>query len=384
MPSIIQTDLSRPASFSVCSPGRVNLLGEHVDYNEGVVLPVAVNWAVNLTVKPLIIPIVRLFASDLDAKCEFSLQELEQKQDLNKQPLPSYALYPASVAWSLQQAGLEVKGLEVTYTSDIPAGAGLSSSAAIQVAFALAWQHLGGWEMPKMELAKICQRAENEFVGVQSGLMDQFACLFGEAEHVLRFDTRSLEWSAINLPENTSIVIADSGVRRSLTDSAYNERRKECESAVRKLKQYLPQINSLRDVSPTQLRANLHHLAPIIGMRVLHVVGEMERVSQGTEALERQDIEKFGELMSASHNSLKDLYQVSVPELNALVDVANAIPGCFGARLTGAGFGGCTVNLVDSRWTDKFIALLQSGYQQRMGKEAQVYACQAALGAHIC
>src|SRR3990172_6760939 len=207
------------------APGRVNLLGEHVDYNAGPVLPAAIDRDVRIAVAANPDGTARLHALDLDQQVSFRLQSLERKTDLAGKPLPGWALYPAGVAWALQQAGLETTGLDAVYTSDVPIASGLSSSAAVEVAFAVAWQALGGWQVDRMALARLCQRAENEFVGVSSGLMDQFASAHGVEGHALYFDTRSLEWEPIPMPPGTALVVADSGVRRSLTTSAYNERR---------------------------------------------------------------------------------------------------------------------------------------------------------------
>lgn len=362
------------------APGRVNLLGEHVDYNQGVVLPAAIDRAVHLAAAPSEDGTVTLVALDLGRKITFKLEALEQKCTSSGQPLPSWARYPAGVAWSLQQAGLPVQAIQAVYSSNIPIGSGLSSSAAVEVAFATTWQKLSGWEMDKLSLAKLCQRAENEYVGVSSGLMDQFASACGVEDHLLRLDTRSLEWSAVELPEGTAIIIADSGIRRSLRTSAYNDRRAACEQAVKLLKTYLPDVQSLRDVSTVELAAYSDFLPPEIERRAEHVVKEIHRVDQAILALERGDAPMFGGFMYASHKSLRDLYEVSLPELDSLVEIARGMPGIYGARLTGAGFGGCTVNLVQAREAEVFMKGLVEGYLQKTGRKANVYLCRAANG----
>ncbi|MGV8049463.1 MAG: galactokinase [Anaerolineaceae bacterium] len=368
-------------NFTVVAPGRINFLGEHVDYNDGVVLPVAIDQEVRIEVTALAEAVVRLHALDLGEHSEFSLDNLEGKKGSGEDPLPGFAHYPAGVAWALLQAGLGVRGMEASYSSTIPIGAGLSSSAAIEMGFALAWQILGGWEVTGMELAQLCQQAENHFVGVQSGLMDQFASCFGVAGHALQFDTRSLEWSTVKLPEDIAIVIADSSVRRNLAGSAYNDRRNDCEEAVRLLKNWLPGITSLRDVSQVELEQFLPNLPERVGKRARHVVDEIERVRQATQHLSQGNTRAFGQLMYDSHNSLRDLYQVSCPELDALVEIATGSPGCLGSKLSGAGFGGCTVSLVKKELAGEFMATLGDLYLEQTGKQAHIYQCNAAQGA---
>ena len=371
----------RPPQVEVQAPGRVNLLGEHVDYNDGIVLPVAIDRKLNLAAASTSDGILTLDALDLDASVSFRLVEVSDRCDLGGNPLPGWALYPAGVAWVLQQAGFGLTGMQVAYTSDIPIGSGLSSSAAVEVAFATTWQALVGWEMDRLTMAKLCQRAENEFVGVSSGLMDQFTSACGVEGHVLGFDTRSLEWSAYDLPPGTAIVIADSGIRRSLAGSAYNNRRAACEQAVELLQKYLPGIKSLRDVSTVELAAYSTLLPDEIERRAEHVVKEIHRVEQAILALRRGDARMFGGFMFASHKSLRDLYEVSIPELDCLVEIARSLPGIYGARLTGAGFGGCTVNLVEAKHAEAFMRGLQEGYHRKTGREVKVYLCHASAGA---
>jgi galactokinase len=372
---------ARPPVVETRAPGRVNLLGEHVDYNEGVVLPAAIDRAVTVAAVPTREPIITLKALDLDEQVIFTLDGLQRKLDVDGEVLPGWALYPAGVAWALQQAGLPVCGLQAAYTSDVPIGAGLSSSAAVEVAFATTWQALSGWQLDKMGLAKLCQRAEIDYVGVTSGLMDQFASACGVEGHVLCFDTRSLEWEPLELPAGTTLVIADSGIRRSLAGSAYNDRHAACERAVELLRQYLPEIKSLRDVSTVELAAYSSYLPGEIERRAEHVVKEIHRVEQAIIALRRGDARMLGGFIFASHKSLRDLYEVSTPELDTLVEVARSLPGIYGARLTGAGFGGCTVNLVDEKNADEFIHGLMEGYKKKTGRDASVYLCHASAGA---
>jgi galactokinase len=373
----------RPPTLVARAPGRVNLLGEHVDYNEGPVLPAAIDRAVYIAAAPSGDACARLLALDLDRQADLRLEALDARLDAQGQPLPGWARYPAGVAWVLQQEGLGTPGVLAAYTSDIPIGSGLSSSAAVEVGFAVLWQALGGWSLERLALAQLCQRAENQYVGVSCGLMDQFASACGVEGHALYFDTRSLEWEAAPIPPGLALVIADSGVRRSLSHSGYNERRAACEQAVRELQAYLPHIRSLRDVATTELAAYAPYLSEIPRKRAEHVVKEIARVGSALSALKRNDRQALGALMYAGHKSLRDLYEVSTPELDALVELTRHLPGCIGARLTGAGFGGCTVNLVEIEHAQAFIDGLKAGYQQATGRQAQVYLCRASQGATI-
>lgn len=374
---LFQTHFVSQPTFWAEAPGRVNLLGEHVDYNGGMVLPAAIDRAVRLVGRPTQDNLVSLYAADLDKSVSFSLENLMEQ----RASLPSWAHYPAGVAWALQQAGYPVGGLQAVFQSNVPIGAGLSSSAAVEVAFASAWQLLHGWSADCMAIAKLCQQAENRYVGVNSGLMDQFASACGVKDHLLYFDTRSLEWNPVPLPAGTAVVIADSGVRRTLATSAYNERRAACNKAVELLSAYKPGIQTLRDVSSVEFAAYSEFLPEDVRQRAEHVVKEIWRVEQAVRALDKNDPKLFGGLMYAGHQSLKVLYEVSCPELDVLVDATRTIPGCYGARLTGAGFGGCTVNLVDDAQTETFIARLQAEYKEKTGRDAAIYLCHASDGA---
>lgn len=371
------------AEFHVTSPGRVNLLGEHVDYNQGIVMPAAIDRYVRLDAKARDDRLVSLTAPDLNGEVVFSLDRLEERTDLDGLPLPTWALYPAGVAWSLQSSGLGLRGVQAVYQSNLPIGAGLSSSAAVELAFAVLWQELGDWQLDRMQLAQACQYAESRYAGIHCGLMDQFACAHGVARHALLFDVRALSWQPLPLPPETSIVIADSGVRRSLAGTEYNQRRADCESAVERLRSRLPEINCLRDVTPAQFEEHQGILPDITRMRAQHVVEEIERVKQASFCLVKDDARGFGKLMVEGHRSLRDLYQVSTPELDALVEIAAGIEGCYGSRLTGAGFGGCTVSLVCNQNTKDFSVTLAEEYLDRMGKVASVYICQPSRGVYI-
>jgi galactokinase len=371
------------SDIRVTAPGRVNLLGEHVDYNDGPVLPVAINRSVRLQAASRPGRRVRIEALAFKQAVEFDLDHLAEKLDVSGRPLPGWAHYPAGVAWALQSNGLAVGGIDAAVDSDIPIGAGLSSSAAMEVAFATLWQHLQGWSLDKMTLARCCQQAENRYVGVNCGLMDQFASIHGVAGHALYFDTRSLEWRPVRLPENCAVVIADSGVRHKLSGSSYNERRAACEEAVRLLKQKMSGIRALRDVSVEDFRRCGELLPEVVRRRAQHVVEECARVDQAIGYLEGGDAAAFGQLMYAGHASLRDLFEVSTPELDCLVELACELPGCWGARMTGGGFGGCTVNLVREAQAEAFMRKLKEGYLKATGRETEIYLCHASQGARV-
>ena len=369
-----------PARYLVSAPGRVNLLGEHVDYNDGSVLPAAIDRIVKIAADPREDGLVRLTAQDLNGSVSFRLDDLDSKTDVNGKPLPGWAKYPAGVAWALREHGFQPRGIDAAFASNVPIGSGLSSSAAIEVGFASLWNALGDWHLDAMTLARLCQKAENQYVGVNSGLMDQFASAHGVEGHALYFNTRTFEWRPVPIPPEIAIVIADSKMRRSLANSAYNERRASCEEAVRLLQADLPEIRALCDVTPEQFHRLAHKLPVVVRKRAQHVVEECARVDRAVVLLEAGDGAGFGELMYAGHASLRDLYEVSIPELDALVDIASRLPGCLGARLTGAGFGGCTVNLVQESQAEAFAAQLKDEYLQATGKQSEIYLCRASQG----
>jgi len=369
--------------FVVRSPGRVNLLGEHVDYNDGWVLPVAIDRAVYLAVRQCDSPLVSLNAPDMNDGATFRLTETAQKKNVNGHPLPDWARYPAGVAHVLREAGLAVTGMDAVFASDVPVGAGLSSSAAVELAFAVAWRELGGWQKSGMELAQLCQRAENQYVGVNCGIMDQFACANGQADRALILDCRTLDWQSVPLPPGVAIVIADTTKRRELGKSEYNNRRAACEEAVRALAAVLPNVRALRDVSEADFERHADLLDPVTAKRARHVVEECERTVKAAESLRRGDVAAFGVAMNESHRTLRDLYEVSCAELDTMVSAAQSLDGCYGARLTGAGFGGCAVALADSAVADSFKRDLAKRYEAAAGLKPEIYVCKASEGAEV-
>jgi galactokinase len=359
------------------APGRVNLIGGHVDYNQGLVLPAAVELEVAVAFAPRIDSRLRILSLELEQTVELDISELAPGS------VDGWAAYPAGVAWAFGRAGYDVKGLDAVVAGNVPIGAGLSSSAAIEVAFALALRETTGLELPELELAKLGQHAENRFVGVACGIMDQATSACAREGSALLLDCRSLELRHAPLPSGLCIVVLDSGVKRELRASEYNARRRECEEAVTRLTEVDDEIESLRDVSPESLQSMLRHLRPPLDRRVRHVVGEIERVRLAAAALEQGEIERFGELMLASHRSLRDDYQVSIEELDALVELAVAAPGVVGGRMTGAGFGGCTVSLVRAASVDDFLSHVARGYEERFGRRPAAWVSGAAAGASL-
>jgi galactokinase len=372
------------AEWLITAPGRVNLLGEHVDYNGGPVLPVAINRSIQAAVEKNSEEVHEIHALDLNEVVFFNNSSLQQKTDIHGNFLPAWAMYPAGVAWAAIQHSLPVSPIKAFFKGSIPVGAGLSSSAALEVVFALAWQAAGNWKIDKMAMAKLCLQAESEYVGLQCGLMDQFACLFGRAGHVMYFDTASLEWSMLPFPEDISLVIVDSGIRHTLTHSGYNLRQAECMEALKIIQQNVhPVPQNLAEVTPDQLQSIEAHLPDHLYRRAKHVVEECARVRQAKIDLQNGQISDFGRLMVEGHLSLRYLYEVSLPELDALVAIAEQIPGCLGARLTGAGFGGCTINLVRNDQLEAFIAAFSKECQEKTGKIPTIMVSTASDGASV-
>ncbi len=367
--------------YAVRAPGRVNLLGEHVDYNDGLVLPAAIDRATLVVFSPAQGDESRLYAADFAEEAAFTLAGLPAKTQTDASPLPDWALYPAGVMWALHAEGLNIPALHAVFASDVPRGSGLSSSASVEMAFVSAWQTLAGWNLPPMRRALLGQKAENEYVGVNCGIMDQFASACGVQDHLLLLDCRSLDWQEVALPPDLAIVVADTTVRRKLTSGEYNLRRAACEQAVQILSAPLLGIRALRDVTPQAFNQHAHLLPPEVEKRARHVVEEIDRTAKAVESLRQGDLPAFGEAMNACHASLRDLYEVSCPELDVMTRIAQSLPGCYGARLTGAGFGGCTVNLVKREQAQAFAQALAAGYQSETGLSPEIYTCQTSNGA---
>lgn len=358
----------------VRAPGRVNLLGEHTDYNDGFVLPVAIDRATYVAARPRDDRLVQVVAADLDATDVFVLDDVQRSIE------HPWSNYVRGVVRGLEVAGHQLGGANMLITSDVPRGAGLSSSAALEVAVGYTFQLLNRLNLLGEELALLAQGAENTFVGVQSGIMDQFISVLGQEGHALLLDCRDLTYRPVALPPDVRVVVCDSHVARTLAGSAYNQRRQECEAAVILLQQWYPRITALRDVLPEQLAAHETDLPEPVRSRARHVVHENSRVLRGATALEAGDVEQFGRLMNASHASLRDLYEVSVRQLDVLVEAAQTAPGCYGSRLTGAGFGGCTVSLVDTEAIEMFERSVAQAYRETTGIEPTIYVCRVSDG----
>ena len=365
------------------APGRVNLLGEHVDYNDGFVMPAAIDRATYVAFSSSSDEDSHIEAFDLHETVEFSSDSISHKKQSDGSLLPEWGLYPAGVAQILIDDGFEPEPINAIFASDVPRGSGLSSSASVEVAFLTAWQQLGGWSLEKMRRARLCQKAEIEYVGVNCGIMDQFASVCGEENKILCLDCQSLDWRTLNIPARVAIVIADTTVRRKLTSGGYNTRHDECEAALRFLEQKMPGVTSFRDVSITDLDRYSRLMPEEIAKRARHVISEIDRTIKAQAILEQGDIRAFGRLINETHASLRDFYEVSCPELDVMAAIAQSLEGCIGARLTGAGFGGCTVNLVDIDVSERFIQQLSDSYKEETGLIPAVYLTQASSGAEI-
>ncbi len=365
-----------PPAFLVSAPGRVNLIGEHTDYNDGFVLPMAIDKKIAIGGSERNDDTVCLYSLNFEYREEFSILSLQKKD--------SWTDYVKGVIDQLLKAGHSVKGFNAVLEGNIPQGAGLSSSAAIEVATAFFLARLNSIEIQAEEMAKLCQRAENHFVGMNCGIMDQFISRLGQKNHALFLDCRDLSYKLIPCDLDEYIVVmCNSNVEHKLVDSAYNERRAQCEEGVRLLKTKLPDITALRDVSFAQLENHASLLSPIIYQRCKHVVTENERVKTAVNILRKGDIAAFGQLLYQSHASLRDDYEVSCEEVDHLVDIAQAIEGTAGARMTGGGFGGCTVNLVKKSAMEHFKAVILKEYKKRTGITAEIYTSKAEDGARI-
>lgn len=365
------------------APGRVNLLGEHVDYNDGFVLPAAIDRATYIAFSPTNAGHSTLIAADFDQQASFSAETISSKTQVDSSPMPEWTFYPAGVMWALSEENLPVPPMNAVFSSNIPRGSGLSSSASVEMAFMIAWQELGGWTLPSMRRALLGQKAENKYVGVNCGIMDQFASACGVENKLLLLDCRSLEWETASLPKDVAIVIADTTIRRKLTSGEYNKRRSACEEAVRLLQPDLPNVKSLRDVSLADFNRLAVNLPETVNQRARHVVEEIERLKLALPLLKSGDVQSFGRLMNECHISLRDLYEVSCPELDVMASVAQSLDGCYGARLTGAGFGGCTVNLVASERAEQFSQALAAGYESKTGLHPEIYITSASNGAEL-
>ncbi len=361
------------------APGRVNLIGEHTDYNEGFVLPIAINRAIFCAGAVRQDQLVRVRSLNFPGEARFTLEDLEHNS-----PLEGFARYIQGIFWVLLEAGYPLRGADLYIGGDVPVGSGLSSSAALEVAVAFALQSLFDLDIEGAQLALLCQKAENQYVGVKCGIMDQFISRLAQANYALLIDCRTLQWDAVPFPsEKVQIIIMDTGKRRGLLDSEYNRRREECERAVKALQTEYPQIRALRDATLEQLERLADHLPSAVFRRARHVISENDRTLATSALLRLGDLQLVGQRMNASHESLRSDYEVSCSELDIMVEEARAIPGVLGARMTGAGFGGCAIALAEETAVPEILEKVPARYSARTGLKPTFYVTRAEAGAKV-
>ncbi|MCH7665630.1 MAG: galactokinase [Acidobacteria bacterium] len=388
-------------AWLVRAPGRVNLLGAHIDYSEGWVLPGAIDRSIWLALRPAEAPSSTIEALDRRAEGAHladitGVSDIVDIATLDTARLPppvperggeadgTWQDLPRGVAWTLARAGHHLAPIDAVFGGDLPMDAGVSSSAAVEVAFLMAWEAASGFSLDGVERARLGRRVENDYLGVGSGIMDQFASIHGKTGHLMLLDCRDLAFERIPLPDNVAVVIADSGIRRTLASSDYNRRPEECRQAVDLLRRALPEIRTLRDVTEEDLDRHARVMLPSsLERRARHAVCECRRVLDGAEALRNGSLRRFGELMRESHESSRDLYQVSLPELDALASTAWSAPGCFGARLSGAGWGGCVTALVEEAAAEDVERRLRREFARAFGHECETFVAAFGDGAAI-
>jgi len=350
------------------SPGRVNIIGEHTDYNDGFVLPMALNFSTWIALRPRGDQRVLVRALDKGEVLEFDLNDFEKGSG-------GWREYITGVAWALQDAGHTLKGWEGVISGDVPIGAGLSSSAALELTLARAFALVSDLEWDPAQMSLICQKAENQWVGINSGVMDQMISASGKEGFALMIDCRNLNTKQVPLPKNTQLVILDTATRRGLVDSAYNERRAQCEAVVCHF-----DVKALRDINPEQLQEKAGILDLTLYRRAQHVISENQRVLEAVKALNLGDAAGLGSLMNQSHASMRDDFEISREEMDQMVTIAQSQPGCYGARMTGGGFGGCAVALVAEDKVERFQKTVSKQYREKTGLDPKVYISSAAGG----
>jgi galactokinase len=357
------------------APGRVNLIGEHTDYNDGFVMPVAIDFSCYSAIRSRSDRTLSVYSQQFQENIEFNLDRLVGPSKKH------WSDYVRGVAAVLRDEGYPLKGADLLIDGQVPIGSGLSSSASIEVSSALALTSLGGITVPLGTLARLCQRAENEYTGARCGIMDQFVSCFGRQDQALLLDCRSLEMTYLALPPNVRLVICNTMVRHELAAGEYNERRASCERSIEAIRKFLPNIRALRDLTLEDLEKYGSLLSEIDFRRCRHVITENARVIDAKEALGHVDLARFGQLMYQSHNSLNHDYEVSCRELNLMVSLARNLPGVYGARMTGGGFGGCTINLVEREAVTEFQTSVAQEYEKLTDLSPQISASSAAGGA---
>ena len=357
------------------APGRVNLIGEHTDYNDGFVLPAAINFSTWVTLAPLQDNRLEIFSENFNEQIAIRLGDVDIK------PRGHWSDYVIGVAVVLQKAGHSLRGAHLRIRGEVPIGSGLSSSAALEVTTACALVANSNLNIDRRELAKLCRRAENEFVGARVGIMDQFISLHGKANKALLLDCRSLDYELRPMSTDASLLVCNTMVKHELASSEYNQRREECEAGVKHLAQMLHNVTALRDVTLEQLEKYGKVMPPVIYRRCRHVVTENARVLEAGDAFVGDDLKRFGQLMYESHRSLRDDYEVSCEELDLMVELASKSEGVYGARMTGGGFGGCTVNLVAREHEENFKRFVAEGYERKTKLKPEIFVCEPADGA---
>jgi galactokinase len=357
------------------APGRINLIGEHVDYNDGFVMPAALNLSIWAAIAPRADRRLHLRSLVMDDAVEFDLD------DLAAQPRGDWSDYIRGVAIFLQQAGYRLSGADLVFAGNLPIGAGLSASAAFEVSAGFALLTICGAKVDRVELAKICQRAENQFVGVRCGIMDQYISCCAVAGSALLLDCRSLTSRKVAIDPQARLVLCDTMVRHQLATNEYNARREDCERAVAALSMRIAGAAALRDVTFDQLMRYADSMPERVFRRARHVVGEIDRTLRAAAALDAGDLEECGRLINLSHDSLRDDYQVSCAELDLMVDISRGVPGVYGARMMGGGFGGCTINLVDGTRAEAFAQAMAQRYRATTGVTPSILTCVPGPGA---
>jgi galactokinase len=373
----LERQFGSKASVVARAPGRVNLIGEHTDYNDGFVMPAALEFDTWVAGAERADRRVHLQSMNFKERVEFDLDNIHPGSTAH------WSDYVRGVAGVLEQQGTKLRGTNLLIRGDVPLGAGLSSSASLEVATALALCAIAEVELDRRKLALLSQRAEHDYVGTKCGIMDQFVSLFGKAGHALMLDCRSLEYKLLPLRDEARLVICNTNVKHELATGEYNQRRADCEVGVAHLKQFYPEIRALRDVSMEQLENHKADLGERVYRRCRHVITENERVLAAADALVAGRMDAFGRMMYGSHASLRNDYEVSCKELDVLVKLASEQVGVYGARMTGGGFGGCTVNLVKADVVDGFVPAVKAGYKSQTGLDADVYVGSAADGAEV-
>ena len=364
---------TRPKIFR--APGRVNLIGEHTDYNDGYVMPIAIELYTWVAAGRRPDRILRVHSLHFGETIELPLDEFAGP------PRQHWSDYIRGVAAVLEASGQKLSGANLVIQGQLPLGGGLSSSASLEISTALAMMWASNFELPPLEMVRACQRAEHEYAGTRCGMMDQFIITFGRLQHALMLDCRSLEYRLVPIPEHARVVVANSMLRHELAAGEYNRRRADCEAGVRTLQRHLPGVRALRDVTPAELESHKSDLPDPVYRRSRHVVSENQRVLGAAEALQAGDLDRVGQFMFESHRSLRCNYEVSSAELDVLVELASACQGVYGARMTGGGFGGCTVNLVRSDAVERLQAQIAEGYARATGIIPALYVCSVAEGA---